>query len=60
MTHDDEYEQLLLQLSWLEHLLLDEQDDGTDVEKQLEELLEDLDKIDELELEENEEKEIIL
>ena len=60
MTHDDEYEQLLLQLSWLEHLLLDEQDDGTDVEKQLEELLEDPDKIDELELEENEEKEIIL
>ena len=60
MTHDDEYEQLLLLLSWLEHLLLDEQDDGTDVEKQLEELLEDLDKIDELELEENEEKEIIL
>ena len=60
MTHDDEYEQLLLLLSWLEHLLLDEQDDGTDVEKQLEELLEDLDKIDELELEENEEKEIVL
>ena len=60
MTHDDEYEQLLLLLSWLEHLLLDEQDDGTDVEKQLEELLEDLDKIDERELEENEEKEIIL
>ena len=60
MTHDDEYEQLLLLLSWLEHLLLDEQDDGTDVEKQLEELLEDLDKIDELEHEENEEKEIIL
>ena len=56
MTHDDEYEQLLLLLCWLEHLLLDEQDDGTDVEK----LLEDLDKIDELELEENEEKEIIL
>ena len=60
MTHDDEYEQLLLLLCWLEHLLLDEQDDGTDVEKLLEELLEDLDKIDELELEENEEKEIIL
>ena len=41
-------------------MLLDEQDDGTDVEKQLEELLEDPDKIDELELEENEEKEIVL
>ena len=50
----------MLLLCWLEHLLLDEQDDGTDVEKLLEELLEDLDKIDELELEENEEKEIIL
>ena len=29
---DDEYEQLLLLLSWLEHWLLDEHDEGTDVE----------------------------
>jgi hypothetical protein len=41
LTLEDEYEQLLLLLSWLEHWLLDEHDDGTDVEKQLEELLEE-------------------
>ena len=29
---DDEYEQLLLLLNWLEHWLLDEHDEGTDVE----------------------------
>ena len=29
---DDEYEQLLLLLSWLEQWLLDEHDEGTDVE----------------------------
>ena len=41
LTLEDEYEQLLLLLSWLEHWLLDEHDDGTDVEKQLEKLLEE-------------------
>ena len=41
LTLEDEYEQLLLLLSWLEHWLLDEHDEGTDVEKQLEELLEE-------------------
>ena len=29
---DDEYEQLLLLLNWLEHWLLDEHDKGTDME----------------------------
>ena len=60
MTQDDEYEQLLLLLSWLEHWLLDEHDEGTDAEKQLEELLEETEKSDELELEEKEEWEISL
>ena len=54
LTLEDEYEQLLLLLSWLEHWLLDEHDEGTDVEKQLEELLEEMEKSDELELEEKE------
>ena len=54
LTLEDEYEQLLLLLIWLEHWLLDEQDEGTDVEKQLEELLEETEKSDELELEEKE------
>ena len=60
MTLEDEYEQLLLLLSWLEHWLLDEHDEGTDVEKQLEELLEEMEKSDELELEEKEVWEISL
>ena len=55
LTLEDEYEQLSLLLSWLEHWLLDEHDEGTDVEKQLEELLEEREKSDELELEEREE-----
>ena len=54
MTLEDEYEQLLLLLFWLEHWLLDEHDEGTDVEKQLEELLEEREASDELELEEKE------
>ena len=54
LTLEDEYEQLLLLLFWLEHWLLDEHDEGTDVEKQLEELLEEREASDELELEEKE------
>ena len=54
MTLEDEYEQLLLLLSWLEQWPLDEHEEGTDMEKQLEELLEEKDTSDELELEEKE------
>ena len=50
----------MLLLLKLEHWLLDEHDEGTDIEKQLEEQLEDTEKSDELELEQNEKYDISL